>query len=59
MHPRVTPKRGVAAGVRFTDDEVTATGILIDRITADKIQESWAEESIGGIEGPTQLVACN
>jgi hypothetical protein len=34
-------------------------GILIDRISGDKIQESWAEESVGGIEAPMQLVIAN
>jgi predicted ester cyclase len=47
---RVNPKRGVA-GIYLTDDQVTGTGIFIDRISGGKIRETWAEESLGGIEG--------
>ncbi len=38
---RNIPQSG-AAGVHLTDYPVTGTGILIDRISDGKIQETWA-----------------
>jgi predicted ester cyclase len=39
---RIIPQSG-AAGVHLTDYPITGTGILIDRISDGKIQETWAE----------------
>jgi len=55
---RIAPQSGVA-GVHLTDYPVTGTGILIDRISDGKIQESWSEERLSGIQGTAELVACN
>jgi predicted ester cyclase len=38
------PHQRETAGHPPDGDQVTAAGILIDRIAGDKIQESWAEE---------------
>jgi predicted ester cyclase len=55
---RITPQNG-AAGVHLTDYPVTGTGILIDRISDGKIQESWSEERLSGIQGSAELIIGN
>ena len=55
---RIVPQSGVA-GVHLTDYPVTGTGILIDRISGSKIQETWAEERLHGIQGTAEMVTGN
>jgi predicted ester cyclase len=55
---RITPQNG-AAGVHLTDYPVTGTGILIDRISDGKIQETWSEERLSGIQGSAELIIGN
>ena len=55
---RVVPQSGVA-GVHPTDYPVTGTGIIIDRISDGKIQESWSEERLSGIQGTAEMVIAN
>jgi predicted ester cyclase len=55
---RIIPQRDVA-GVHLTYYPVTGTGILIDRIADGKIQETWAEERLLGIQGTAEIVIGN
>lgn len=55
---RITPQSDIA-GVHLTDFPVTGTGILIDRISDGKIQESWSEERLLGIQGTAEIVIGN
>jgi hypothetical protein len=55
---RITPQSG-AAGVHLTDYPVTGTGIIIDRISDGKIQESWSEERLLGIQGTAEMVVAH
>jgi hypothetical protein len=53
---RIVPQSGVAR-VHLTD--CPGTGILIDRISGSKIQETWAEERLHGIQGTAEMVTGN
>jgi predicted ester cyclase len=54
----VIPRSG-GTGFHLTDYPVTGTGILIDRISDGKIQESWSEERLSGIQGTAEMVIGN
>jgi hypothetical protein len=54
----VIPQNGVT-GAHLTDYPVTGTGILIDRISDGKIQESWSEERLSGMQGPAEIIIGN
>jgi predicted ester cyclase len=55
---RITPQCDIA-GVHLTDYPVTGTGIIIDRISDGKIQESWSEERLHSIQGTAELIIAN
>jgi predicted ester cyclase len=55
---RIIPQNGVP-GIHLTAYPVTGTGIIIDRISDGKIQETWAEEHLRGIQGTAELVPGN
>jgi predicted ester cyclase len=55
---RIIP-RSEAAGVHLTDYPITGTGILIDRFSDGKIQESWSEERLSGMQGTVEMIVAN